>query len=153
MPNIWPAATSCCVTAISALLGLASPDGWLCATTTLAARSLRGAANTSLGCINDEVSVPIATTRRAIRRHPLSSDRQRTYSCFLVRMNFKCGSMSSVVISGELLYIKHDPAAFRHPSRHEIQPLSGNFASHAQSSASRRYAYAIARFHKCNISA
>lgn len=116
MPSKIPPATSCCVASISLRLGRGSPDGWLCATITLAARSFSGPAKTSRGCTSEDVSVPIVTTRRTMRRFPLSKDKQRIYSCFLVRMNLRCGRMSSVLASGLALSIHHHHAIFWHPT-------------------------------------
>ena len=47
------------VVSLSSLLGVGSPDGWLCMTTIEFALSKWAYLNTSLGCTHEELSVPL----------------------------------------------------------------------------------------------
>src|SRR6266511_2947416 len=106
---------------MSCLLGSATPDGWLWARITDAARSFIGPANTSRGCANETSSRPIVTVRLAIKLPPLPSDKHTKYSCRLLRIKPRQARTSSVEVRSFALFINNHSAAFRHPARQHMQ--------------------------------
>ena len=63
MPSSSPALTRVLVIAASSSLGVGSPEGWLCASTTAAALSWKATLKISLGWTREAFRLPMVMTR------------------------------------------------------------------------------------------
>lgn len=73
MPKISPASTSRRMTVRSSELGLTSPEGWLCASRTLAAEAFTAGLKISRGWTSEELRVPTEIVGEAMTRFLVSS--------------------------------------------------------------------------------
>ena len=85
MPSASPASLSRAVAKRSSGLGVGSPDGWLCATTTDVADNATAGPNTSRGCTGEESHVPTWASCTAIGRFLVSADHGEPFARIVVQ--------------------------------------------------------------------
>ena len=112
-PRVSAALFNRVVISRSSGLGSSRPEGWLCATTTAQALSVRGSAKTSRGCTTVLFTRPTETIRAAMSSCAPLSEQHTKRSCFRSAQCETIGQMSR----GEATRVSREPYTRRPSSK------------------------------------